>query len=514
MAAEIFFCYKLLQKNLTVYYTYYLIKKHSFVIMYRVVVIAVFLGLIANLLPAQSLTGIWRGYFIQKNYNPFTGQFVEDRYKYEVQINELPNKAIEGVTYSYKTTVFYGKASFRGLFTASTKNLVIKETKMLEIKSSDLSVPCLMTCYLDYSKEGKQQILSGTYSSMGEKDKSDCGSGTVYLERVTTSDFEPAPFLKKQPFVEKLIPDKQQETASSAENNIKKLQQAIGVNADGKWGTASKAALLKKIPNAPLNIDFNNQQQINALLAQIKTANIIQTPNNKTAHIEPEQSASLTTNNIKKLQSVLGLKADGNWGPNSKAALKKQLPSNQATPDFTNSAQINALVQQLQQSLPSSATQLMATPPQTTTVPTLKDTTHPTITVIPHIPIPRELTERKTKMVKEVFVSSPEVKIDFYDNGVIDNDTITVFDNNRLVVNNGRLSEKPITIYLHLTNTDPTHEIVTVADNLGDEPPNTALMVITAGNERHEIFITSDEGTNAKVRITYRAKNVQVQKYK
>ena len=127
--------------------------------MYRVVALSLFLCLNFQLLPAQKLTGIWRGYFIQKNYNPFSGQFVEDRYNYEVQINELPNKALEGVTYSYKTTVFYGKAEFRGLYTPSTKNLVIKETKMLGIKAGDLTVPCLMTCYLDYSKEGKMQKI-------------------------------------------------------------------------------------------------------------------------------------------------------------------------------------------------------------------------------------------------------------------------------------------------------------------------------------------------------------------
>jgi hypothetical protein len=44
---------------------------------------------------------------------------------------------------------------------------------------------------------------------------------------------------------------------------------------------------------------------------------------------------------------------------------------------------------------------------------------------------------------------------------------------------------------------------VVVADNLGDIPPNTALMVVTAGRERYEVFLASNEKTNAKVVINY-----------
>ncbi|NCT94772.1 MAG: hypothetical protein GXC72_10135, partial [Chitinophagaceae bacterium] len=57
---------------------------------------------------AQQLTGIWRGYFSSSN-GLFREDMREEMYKYEVQINQLPNNALEGVTYSYKSTVFYGK---------------------------------------------------------------------------------------------------------------------------------------------------------------------------------------------------------------------------------------------------------------------------------------------------------------------------------------------------------------------------------------------------------------------
>jgi type IV secretory pathway VirB9-like protein len=38
-----------------------------------------------------------------------------------------------------------------------------------------------------------------------------------------------------------------------------------------------------------------------------------------------------------------------------------------------------------------------------------------------------------------------------------------------------------------------------VAENQGSIPPNTSLMVITAGSKRYEVFISSTEQKNAKI---------------
>ena len=64
---------------------------------------------------SQSITGIWRGYFAQNNFGLY-----EDRYKFEIQI-EQTKTGVSGVTYSYKTTVFYGKALLQGCIYKSDK---------------------------------------------------------------------------------------------------------------------------------------------------------------------------------------------------------------------------------------------------------------------------------------------------------------------------------------------------------------------------------------------------------
>jgi hypothetical protein len=154
---------------------------------------------------AQKITGIWRGYFTSSSLA--SRDIPEERYKYEVQIDQLSNNSIKGVTYSYKTTVFYGKAELSGILTLPSKSLILRETKLLDLKISDRSEPCLMTCYLDYIRMGKLEVLEGTFISVDVKGKRDCGSGKIYLERVSASDFKKEQFLvKKKPEANKPAP--------------------------------------------------------------------------------------------------------------------------------------------------------------------------------------------------------------------------------------------------------------------------------------------------------------------
>ena len=122
-------------------------------------------------------------------------------------------------------------------------------------------------------------------------------------------------------------------------------------------------------------------------------------------------------------------------------------------------------------------------------------------------PIPKVLLERENNLVRTIITDEENVQIDLFDNGTIDNDTISVFNNNVQLVKRGRLAYNPIRFKIKNSLTDPTHELVVVAENLGEIPPNTALMVITAGKKRYEIFLSSNEERNAKVVIQYVPKN-------
>ncbi len=350
--------------------------------------ILVVLLLIAGVLNAQDLTGIWRGYF-------FSGVgFYKQQYKYEVQIDQLKNKALQGVTYSYRTTVFYGKADLHGIYMDKTKNVIIKEDSLLEVRMAGASVACVMTCYLQYYKTGTTEVLEGTFTSVNSVDKSDCGSGTVYLERVTESDFKKEDFLVKK--------EKEKEKKKTAPPTVKKSAPRSAPSTSQKHPPVVKKTTPVKPP--------------------------VHTPKKDTSAHEQ----------VTKVAPVI--------------------------------------------------------PP-----PVIKDTTPKRLP-----PVPPAIKQRETDLVKTIVTNSPDIRIELYDNGEIDDDTITVYHNNEVIVRKKRLAAEPIVINIKATVEDSHHEFVMYADNLGRIPPNTALMVLTTGGKRYELTITSSEQKNAKVVIEYK----------
>ena len=115
------------------------------------------------------------------------------------------------------------------------------------------------------------------------------------------------------------------------------------------------------------------------------------------------------------------------------------------------------------------------------------------------LPIPRDLATRTNELVKTITVNTREVQLFIYDDGTIDNDTVSVYFDKKLMVSNARLTAQPIIVTLHLDESSNTHEVVMVAENLGDIPPNTSLMVVKAGDKRFEVRIVSTEQQNAVV---------------
>ena len=114
-------------------------------------------------------------------------------------------------------------------------------------------------------------------------------------------------------------------------------------------------------------------------------------------------------------------------------------------------------------------------------------------------PPPPSLASRTNSLIKQLETEAGEIRLDLYDNGEIDDDTVSIYHNNMLLVSHARLSQKPITVRVEVNAANPYHELVMVAENLGSIPPNTSLMIITAGSKRYKVFISSTEQKNAKV---------------
>ncbi len=107
--------------------------------------------------------------------------------------------------------------------------------------------------------------------------------------------------------------------------------------------------------------------------------------------------------------------------------------------------------------------------------------------------------------IKEIKVDTGTIRLDFYDNAQIDGDIITVLLNNQPLASNQKLTAKPITLEIKVDLNNREQEVTMVAENLGDIPPNTALLIITAGNKKYQLYLTSTEKKNAQVRFIYEA---------
>ncbi len=107
--------------------------------------------------------------------------------------------------------------------------------------------------------------------------------------------------------------------------------------------------------------------------------------------------------------------------------------------------------------------------------------------------------QRKTIKSTELEIESDSVRISFYDNGDIDGDSITIFINKVPVLTHQPLSERALNMYIAMDEAHANTEITMFAENLGKYPPNTALMVITDGTKRKEVFLSSSLTQNSSV---------------
>ena len=392
-----------------------------------------------------NLTGVWRGSF----YNIREVMLGGSKYRYEVQIDNK-GQAVRGVTYSYQTTRFYGKANMIGKWSPESSNLILMEDKMLDMKIEGGGEGCLMTCYLEYRREGDNEYLEGTYTSKNMNNGTDCGGGRVRLEKVPDSDFEKEDFLK--------TPAKP------------------GSNA-GKVKPGQEDYLVKR-PATPTDNKARNSSP--AKTPPPANATKPKTPPPPASGTKPKTPPPATGNTAKNnTTKPPANNPERNTGSNTPKATPPAKPKND-TPKPT-------------EVIPNR-------------VPEVTVKAEPKKPTVPKPAPPPVLKNRSNELFETITTDAREIVISFYDNGEIDGDTISVYDNNRLLVSKKGLSASPIEVKIRLNEEEPDHEIVMVAENLGSIPPNTALMIVQAGSKRYTLRLSSTEQKNAMVRFRYEPK--------
>jgi hypothetical protein len=110
------------------------------------------------------------------------------------------------------------------------------------------------------------------------------------------------------------------------------------------------------------------------------------------------------------------------------------------------------------------------------------------------------LLSRESPVVASIPVHGVDsVRIDLYDNGEIDGDSISLFLNGELILQHIRLAAQPKTLFLAIDKSQPVNRLILFAENLGRLPPNTALMEVSVKGKRYDLFLSTDYTRNASV---------------
>jgi len=107
-------------------------------------------------------------------------------------------------------------------------------------------------------------------------------------------------------------------------------------------------------------------------------------------------------------------------------------------------------------------------------------------------------TQRKERVQQAVEIDSDSLQLSFYDNGVIDGDSISVYLNEQPIIKNSKLTSVATKQKIYVGGLTEIR-LLLVAENLGSIPPNTGLLVIRDGDKTYQVNFTADMQTNASI---------------
>jgi hypothetical protein len=110
-------------------------------------------------------------------------------------------------------------------------------------------------------------------------------------------------------------------------------------------------------------------------------------------------------------------------------------------------------------------------------------------------PIKKDLSpaERRIQKLSDIAFSSDSLQLSLYDNGTIDGDTVSMVVDGKSIAEKVKLTTNAfrLTIPARIAAGDSL-VLIMHAESLGLIPPNTGLLIIQDGNNRHEIRFESD----------------------
>lgn len=121
------------------------------------------------------------------------------------------------------------------------------------------------------------------------------------------------------------------------------------------------------------------------------------------------------------------------------------------------------------------------------------------------LPPAAELTMRKIEVINNITFSSDSLILNLYDNGEIDGDTVSIVLNGKVILPQQGLTANATKYVLKITpDMGDTLSLIMYAENLGRIHPNTGLLILLDGSNKHEIRFSGDLQKSPLIRLRRR----------
>lgn len=108
---------------------------------------------------------------------------------------------------------------------------------------------------------------------------------------------------------------------------------------------------------------------------------------------------------------------------------------------------------------------------------------------------------RKKDYAKIIELENSTIKLEVYDNGTIDFDSVSLLLNGKLILPKTMLTHHSVKLTIDLDESLEFNELGMFAENLGLIPPNTAALIIHDGKKKYEVTLNSDFTKNAIIKL-------------
>jgi len=446
---------------------------------------------------AQDISGLYSG--------TLTNDSLKMIQNYELALSEYRGK-ITGysyITFVSNDTFYYGIKRIKA--TRENGELVVTDVEMLMNnypQKADKGVHLINRIPLP--KGDSILNLNGRWETTKTK-KFYSISGALDLQKDNDSTHSPLiAHLKELKIIDQQEENKNYQNIAKKEDN-KKRKEVVAENKE----TALKETRTKK----PSIVETPEKQTVAVVTKK-------ETPMVNMPAVKPEQKETKTIIETKSEQIV---SIDNKSNPvitnqTKTVENKPNIPTNTVEVKSKKTEPVKDLANTSVSAETNTITQVATPQPSTQTIQEQRKTTEPIVTQTIKTQeaetklsgsvtrnastIPLALEKRVNNTIQTLTVTADSLVLSFYDNGVVDGDSISVYLNEENVISKVKLKEAAVkkTIYLNNQNDDEIR-LTLVAENLGSIPPNTGLLIIQDGKERYQIRFKADMETNASVII-------------